>query len=130
MRDNRKDRNQFMKTSGTMSKNQYQRCIEVKRNIKLLIFSVLLIISLTIGLGSFISKAATTESEIYYKYYTQIEIEANDTLWCIANDYKGGHYENTQAYINEVLTINNRSDEDIRTGEYLIIPYYSKDLLL
>ena len=57
--------------------------------------------------GSFLSKAETRESDtVYYKYYTNIEIQPGDTLWDLAAEYMGGQYESRTAYVAEVRQIN------------------------
>ena len=111
-------------------RSQYRRKIELKRKFKLLWISLTLLIVLVICLSSFISKAATNDETIYYKYYTCIEVQTNDNLWTIANQYKGTAYESTQSYIDEVLEINNKNDDMILTGEQLVIPYYAKKVKL
>ena len=79
--------------------------------------------------GSFLSQAEAKESDtIYYKYYTNIEIQPGDTLWDLAEDYMGDQYESRAVYVAEVRQINGIADSDsIVSGQYLIMPYYSAE---
>ena len=66
-----------------------------------------------------------------FKYYKSIRIESGDTLTSVAHTYADQvHYENHHKYIQEVVYMNHLEDaDDIREGTYLIIPYYSNELL-
>ena len=73
------------------------------------------------------TKATTTEEakNVYYKYYTQIEIESGDSLWDIAGKYmEHGPYESRKDYMNEVVEINQLSSTTIIKGQHLVVPYY------
>lgn len=58
------------------------------------------------------------------KYYKTIEVNVGDSLWSIASENKSGEYRTINDYINEVKSINNLGDDEINSGEKLIIPYY------
>lgn len=77
----------------------------------------------------FFPQAEAKESDtIYYKYYTNIEIQPGDTLWDLAEDYMGDQYESRAVYVAEVRQINGIADSDsIVSGQYLIMPYYSAE---
>jgi len=60
-----------------------------------------------------------------FKYYTSIQIKNGDTLWSIAKKYITDDYNNIQEYIDEVKSINQLGPDDIHSGQYLTIPYYS-----
>ncbi|MDD6135566.1 MAG: LysM peptidoglycan-binding domain-containing protein [Lachnospiraceae bacterium] len=59
------------------------------------------------------------------KYYTCINIEANDTLWSIADSYITDEYNSIDQYIAEVKSINNLSSDKIYYGATLVVPYYA-----
>ena len=63
----------------------------------------------------------------YNKYYTSIRIESGDTLWNIADEYIEGFNITKNEYIAEVCQINSISQDNIHAGDYIVIPYYSKD---
>lgn len=77
--------------------------------------------------GSINTKAASAENS--YKYYTRIRIEQGDTLWQIAGEYMNDNYRSRKDYIREVQTINHLLGEDIRSGQYITVPYYSSEYL-
>lgn len=72
--------------------------------------------------GSFRKAGATTHN---IKYYTCISIEADDTLWSIADTYITDEYSSIKQYINEVKSINNLSSDKIYYGATLVVPYYA-----
>lgn len=103
---------------------------ERKRLAAILIFTFCLITLLTIAFGSFLSKAkAKGNPDIYYKYYTNIEIQPGDTLWNLADNYME-NYESKTVYIKEVNELNSLKDGNIVSGQVLIMPYYSTEYKL
>lgn len=58
------------------------------------------------------------------KCFKSIVLEYGDTLWGIAAEYKGGYYECTQDYIDEVMSMNHLTTDKIHAGQYLTVPYY------
>lgn len=75
------------------------------------------------------SKVSAHSDHVNQKYFTSVEVNAGDTLWEIAQDYKTAEYPSTQAYVKEVMEINHLSDETITTGCYLMVPYYAEQPL-
>lgn len=69
------------------------------------------------------SKLAKTN----YKYYKVVKVDLNETLWDIAEDYMTAEYSSSDDYIAEVREINSISGDEIRYGQRLLIPYYSKE---
>ena len=61
-----------------------------------------------------------------YKYFTSVTVNADDTLWDIANEYS--YKEQPKTYVNNIMSINNMTDETIYSGQDLIIYYYSDEL--
>ena len=72
------------------------------------------------------SNAKELETPGEHKYYTSILIREGDTLWSIARTYMDLHYSSEEDYIRELCRINRLSDEELRAGMYLIIPYFSQ----
>ena len=60
------------------------------------------------------------------KYFTTIEVKAGDTLWDIAQEYKTVGYSSTEAYLDEIRSINHIVGDEITSGCYLTIPYYAE----
>lgn len=66
-----------------------------------------------------------------FKYYTSITVQNGETLWGIADDYIDySQYKNKNAYISEVMSINQLDDaSDIISGQKLTVPYYSSEFI-
>lgn len=76
---------------------------------------------------SFLSSAKEKTGPVSYKYFSSVMVRSGDTLTSIALRYADDHYESLDAYIEEVRATNNLTDiDDIRSGDYLIVPYYSE----
>ena len=95
------------------------------RKIAVIISAVILITVIAIACNKFIATASRPQT---YKYYTEIRIHRNDTLWDIANRYRTEEYVSVGDYINEVKQINSICDNEIYYGQKLMIPYYSEDV--
>lgn len=105
-------------------REQLRRTTQIAQRI---VLTICLIALLAIGSTALLAKATTREEaeNVYYKYYTQIEIENGDSLWDIAGEYMThGPYETRKDYMNEVMEINALSSTTIVTGQHLVVPYY------
>ena len=108
-------------------KQKRDRIRRTKQIIERVLLTICIIALLAIGSSVILTKATTTEEakEVYYKYYTEIEIEAGDSLWEIAGRYmENGPYESREDYMNEVVEINQLSSATIIRGQHLVVPYY------
>lgn len=108
-------------------KNKIRRNREIRRNVLLSFLTLCLAITLAFSLTGFLSNAKSNEETVFYKYYTSIQVERGATLFSIAEEYKGEHYDSAEAYIEEVMRMNSLHDEKIIAGQHLIIPYYSSE---
>lgn len=108
-------------------KYERERIRRTRQIIERVLLTVCLIALLAIGSSVILTKATTTEEakNVYYKYYTQIEIQSGDSLWEIAGKYmENGPYESRRDYMNEVVELNQLSSTKIIKGQHLIVPYY------
>lgn len=108
-------------------KYQRERIRRTRQIIERVLLTVCLIALLAIGSSVILTKATTTEEakNVYYKYYTQIEIQSGDSLWEIAGKYMvNGPYESRRDYMNEIVELNQLSGTKIIKGQHLIVPYY------
>ncbi|MGN1166792.1 MAG: LysM peptidoglycan-binding domain-containing protein [Lachnospiraceae bacterium] len=89
-------------------------------------FALIIIVGFGATAGSSFVKAEsnTASASIQRKYYKSIEIESGDTLWAIAKEFRGDHYDSIYDYIDEVMDINGLKTDEIHAGQYLTIPYY------
>ena len=91
------------------------------------LFTACIIAVLAICSSAILSKATTSDDpeKVFYKYYTQIEIEKGDSLWSLAGEYMAnGPYESRKDYMEEVAEINQLTSTTIYEGQSLIVPYY------
>lgn len=58
------------------------------------------------------------------RYYMNIEVNKDDTLWSIADRYNNGT-ENITSYINSLKHLNNIDGDTIYAGDTIIIYYYT-----
>ena len=108
-------------------KQKRDRIRRTKQIIERVLLTICLIALLAIGSSAILTKATTAEEakNVYYKYYTQIEIEEGDSLWEIAGEYmEHGPYDSRKDYMNEVVEINQLSSTTIIKGQHLVVPYY------
>lgn len=106
------------------------RCVEMK-NQRMTVLTILLLTMVTIIACMIfgVTKAQAAPAENTYKYYTSIQIQKGDTLWNIASMYMTDEYESVNDYIEEICAINHIDHNDIHSGQYLTIPYYSDEYL-
>ena len=71
--------------------------------------------------------AGSRDGEPRYKYYTSVYVEPGDSLWSIAEEHLSADYDSIYSYIDEVMAINHLSDDFLRSGTRLCIPYYSAE---
>lgn len=90
--------------------------------ILIIIVSVVIILSSSIHIFAKSSNNAT-----YHKYYTSIQIQPGDTLWSIADEYISSINIDKKDYISEICNLNNISEDNIHSGQYIIVAYYSQD---
>jgi cell division protein YceG involved in septum cleavage len=96
------------------------------------VFPVSLLLIMMIILAFLMTSTVKTEAAMTHtshKYYTSVKIEQGDTLWSIAQENMTSEYSGIQEYIDEVCTLNHISEDDIHSGAYITIPYYSEDYL-
>lgn len=105
--------------------NKYRRRRELRRHIMISILTLCTVIILAFSIFSIQTNAKDASEVPEIKYYTSIMIESGDTLWTIAAEYMGEHYESESDYIEEVMRMNALRDETIYAGQHLVIPYYA-----
>lgn len=58
------------------------------------------------------------------RYYKSIRINAGDTLWDIAEEYRNADEESVTEYIELLKTVNNLDSDVIYEGCYLTVSYF------
>lgn len=102
---------------------------EVRRNVILLFVSFLIIVLCVCFASAFSAQAQDMDTKVSYKYFKSIYIEEGDSLWSIGKEYADEHYSSVASYINEVKRMNSLESDFIKTGSYLIVPYYSTEFV-
>lgn len=75
------------------------------------------------------ASAQDDNEDVFYKYYSVIEVEEGDTLWNYAAQYRLESQESHEEYIDEVKSINHLTDNQIVEGTKIVIPYYSTEYI-
>lgn len=112
--------------------NRSRRRRQLKRQIMLLFTTILLIAGFSVfGFGMKAKAQSTSDAaDISYKYYKSVMIESGDTIWDYAKLYANeDYYDSYDSYINEVVQINSLVGDDIQSGQYIILPYYSEEFI-
>lgn len=81
-----------------------------------------------IGLGTFLGSNSQASEDVNFKYYTSVEVKNGDTLWDIASTHITEEYGSLQEYVMEVKALNGLQNDSIRSGQSLVIPYYSQEM--
>ncbi len=102
----------------------------IKHRMKLLVatFAVLfLIIFVFQGFSNNTSAYANDNNKLYYD---SVLINNGDSLWSIAEQYTDGSTKEIMNCIREIKRINHMSfSETLKSGSYIVVPYYSADIL-
>ena len=116
------------KSERRIKNNRLRRQRQLRRNITMIMFSFILILSLSVGAFSIGSKAQDKNEIVLYKYYTNIVVQYDEDLDDIAEKYFCEEkYSSHDDYIFEVLRINRMYDEKVTPGTYLTVPYFSPE---
>lgn len=68
------------------------------------------------------AQAQAQEEKTYTVRYTSVRIYYGDTLWELADEYKG--FQTTKEWVKEVERLNRIYDGNIKSGSYIVVPYY------
>lgn len=82
-------------------------------------FLVILTIVLVAGLGTIAMGGQNQkDGEVYYE---SVLIQSGDSLWSIAEDYKG-EGEKTEHMVDKILKLNDMKTTKIRSGDHIFVP--------
>lgn len=110
--------------------NKLRRKRQLRHNIIKFVMTIILISCLSLCLFSLKTKAQSDSTDISYKYYKSISVNTGDTLWDYATKYADSEfYDSYESYINEIISINALTNDSIRAGQSIIIPYYSNEFV-
>lgn len=95
----------------------------MKKSKTLMMLSFMgLIILLTVMLSTTIFGEDSRIEKNPTKTYLTIQVNANDTLWSIADEYMNDDYYDHETYINEVVSINRIKNNVIYAGSSITVP--------
>jgi len=110
-------------------RNKLRRVRQLRIRVCIAVMTVCMIIISSLLIGSFHLNAKADNEVLTYKYYKSVLVNYGDTLWGIADELKIPADEKS-SFVSEVMNINSIiNEEDIRAGEYLVVPYYSHEYL-
>jgi len=102
--------------------------IRIRKTYFLGFFVALFVLVSAILLTGFSIQAEESTDNTSNKYYTSVSVEKGDTLWTIATEYRTAEYSGINQYIDELKSINALNSDTIKTGDTLIVPYYSDEV--
>lgn len=92
--------------------------------------TILFVVIFALSVFSLSAKADSTAHANEYKYYTSHQIEPGESLWSIAKEaldtMDGEHYNSVKEYIDEIKEVNQMSGDQIQSGNYVLLPYFSE----
>ena len=106
-----------------------RRAARIRYRRKLIGWTAMAVVAFVIILcGSIHIFASSTDNRPYNKYYTSVRVEDGDTVWSIADKYIDGYAIDKRDYVDEVCKLNNLSDGQVNSGDYIVVSYYSQDV--
>ena len=81
----------------------------------------------TVAILRFTSVDANADVQKRYKYYTNVYVDRDTTLWGVSQKYISDEYTNIRAYMEEVKSINHLPDDQLIYGTTICVPYYSDE---
>lgn len=98
----------------------------IHRHYRLILVTLGAIMIITMFMFGVSAKDRTVNASTYNeKYFKCIDIDDDDTLWTIAEEYMTEDYSSIDEYIDEVKSINDLTSDKIYSGASLVIPYYA-----
>lgn len=103
-----------------------KRLHALQKRVITVIITMVIVLSGVISFSVFNAKAKSSQNEVtLYKYYKNVEIQCDDTLWDLAKENYDKDKQSIKEYMNEVKSINHLTDDSIVAGNYIVLPYYS-----
>lgn len=95
------------------------------KRFMIVIITLIAILLCTFSLSTMVTakhtKAAALGTQITYE---SVRINDGDSLWSIAQEYRGVE-EDTDVFVKELMTLNNLSSDRIQSGSYILVPVAS-----
>ena len=94
---------------------------------RLITLGAVLVIALIIVIAGNSVASAQSSTPEKTKMYMSIDIKDGDTLWDIAKEYTFGTDVTVEEYIDEICRINEINQDQICSGDYIVVSYYSAE---
>lgn len=108
-------------------RNRIRRERQLRRRMIIAAAALVIIIFSSLGLTSFLSDASEETSSNVSKVYTSVMVPYGSSLYEMASDHMDpDYYSDIDSYIKEVRFINHLSGDEIKAGNYLVIPVYKE----
>lgn len=114
------------RTERLIIESKKRRNRELQRSFLIIILSALLIIAMTLLFFGTKSQAAERRPAPV-KCYASVQIGSGETLYSMAERYYSSEFRSVDRMVSEIKTINNMDNDQVTSGLYIIIPYYSGD---
>lgn len=107
-------------------KKRIKRKKEIRRKVILFFLFIFFVCAMIIPFHTLVSNASSEIEDISVKYFTCIMVEYGDTLYDIADQYQDDEFYSThEILIDEIKSINHLTSDEIKAGQYIIVPYYA-----
>ncbi len=114
------------RTERLIIESKKRRNRELQRSVLILILALLLIV--TTALLFFGTKSQAAESRpSAVKCYESVQVASGETLYSIAEDHYSPQFKSVDRMVSEIMSINNMDNDQVVSGLYIIVPYYSGD---
>lgn len=109
-----------------LKRRRKAKIYQARKRFRLTMIAVMLVVFISIIGSNTRSKAETVHDSALNVSYQSIMIGSGESLWSIATKQTAHIPElNCKDYVSEIKTINGLTSDNIRYGDYLIIPVYS-----
>ena len=98
----------------------------IKNKFKMAVIVTMFVLLTSISVSSVVLAGNKKEDSVY-TYYTSVEIKPGDSLWSIADKYCDGTGLSVKEYIDTIKSINHLGNNNITSGQYLIVMYVSDE---
>lgn len=118
-----------MRVMSAATRSIMRRRAVYRKRMKNLLIIILMILAFCSGFFGHTLLSAHAEEKALKplnKYYTSIQLRQGDNLWDIARTYSKGSGFTTAEYVEELKRMNGLVGEEIHSGEFLTVVYYTE----
>ncbi len=95
------------------------------------VFAVIILLSGIVFTSIFSAAMDSREhNPVEFKYYKMVEVSKGDSLWSIAEKYQYNDNMSINDFVEELMVLNNMSDDKIYANDELVIAYTDTEFRL